>query len=315
MIRSRCPPVPVLQQVDSFAVLKQFRSVFLVVAATLLAVVEPVSGDSLTPLVTPLVVFLIYSSVRAIEIEQVDSTAFYLPVLGLALSYVILPLTAIVVGQRLLAGPELVGVVVMVAGPATAGSALVWSRLSDSDVVLTVTIVLGSMLLAPVVTPVLVTRLLGAEVDLATRPILQELALIVGGGLILSRVVPEDAISERWMDRSSLLVVGALVYIGVASSAVTATSNDLIGLVAATTLILCLVALGMAMAIGFVADLGHERARSLFFASGLKNLGIAIVVAASIPANGVVVAIVTFYVVQQLMAGVVVATADRTTAF
>lgn len=304
-----------LQQVDSFAVLKQFRSVFLVVAATLLAVVEPVSGDSLTPLVTPLVVFLIYSSVRAIEIEQVDSTAFYLPVLGLALSYVILPLTAIVVGQRLLAGPELVGVVVMVAGPATAGSALVWSRLSDSDVVLTVTIVLGSMLLAPVVTPVLVTRLLGAEVDLATRPILQELALIVGGGLILSRVVPEDAISERWMDRSSLLVVGALVYIGVASSAVTATSNDLIGLVAATTLILCLVALGMAMAIGFVADLGHERARSLFFASGLKNLGIAIVVAASIPANGVVVAIVTFYVVQQLMAGVVVATADRTTAF
>lgn len=298
-----------LKQADLVAVLKQFRSVFLVVAATLLALVEPVSGTSLTPLITPLVVFLTYSSVRALDGDQIDSASLVLPVLGIAISYVVLPLTALVVGRRLLAGPELVGVVVMVAGPATAGSALVWSRLSDSDIVLTVTIVLGSILLAPVVTPLLVTRLLGAEVELATLPILQELALIVVGALFLSWVVPDRVVGERWMDRASLLVVGALVYIGVASSSVAATSVRLLGLVVATTLAVCLVALMMAATAGFVTNVGRERARSLFFASGLKNLGIAIVVATSVSAKGVVVAIVTFYVVQQVIAGIVVATA------
>jgi predicted Na+-dependent transporter len=58
------------------------------------------------------------------------------------------------------------------------------------------------------------------------------------------------------------------------------------------------------LAVGCVSLVGRERAISLFFATGLRNLGIGVAVATTLPVKGAVVAVVAFYVVQQLTAAV-----------
>lgn len=298
----------VLEGTHVVTLLKQFRTVLLVVLFAVLGVVEPVPGEPLLPLVTPLVAFLVFSSIRAVDVTDLASTPLRLTIFGLLTTFVVLPSLAVLVGSALLSGAALAGVLVIAAGPATAGSALVWSRLSRSDVLLTAVISIGSIVLAPLATPYLVVQLLGAETDLALVPLVRELVFIVGGGALLSWVVPDEWGSERLLDDLSLVGVGLLVYIGVAGTSVSLVDARGVGLVALVALAISFVLWALAMGLGDLAALPPGQRRSLFFGATLKNLGVAIVVASLLPIDGIVMPVVTFYVVQQVFAGAVVAT-------
>lgn len=302
--------VSVLLEIDVRAVVSQFQSVLLVVVAAAVALLEPIPGDLLSPFVVPFVAFLVFSSLRAVGPDDAASVPYRLTSLGVLISYLLVPAVAVGTGALLLPASAFAGVVVITTGPTTAGSALVWARLSDSDVLLTAGITFLTLLLAPVLTPIFVTQLLDASVSLSPIPILTDLSLVVGGGLLASRLVPEGTIAEATMDRLSLLVVGALVYVGVATSAVTATAPTTLGLVVVVTLLACLTVLALTVVVGRVVGLDRRGVRALFFGAGLKNLGVAIAVGAAVPVDGLVVAVVTYYVVQQLVAGTIVALAS-----
>lgn len=287
-------------------ILRQFRTVVLVVVAALLGFVDPLQGDLLTPLITPLVAFLVFSSLSSVGLSQFSETSSLVSGIGLVTTFVVLPLGAVAVGRALLSGPELAGVLIMVAGPTTAGSALVWAQLSDSDVIVTALLTMGSLLLAPLVTPVVVSQLLGATATLAYIPIVWELVAIVGGGFLLHWIVPEGRIRESHLDSLSLLVVAGLVYIGVASSDVAGLQSAAVGWIAVTTLLVCLIALGTAVLFGTVVGLSGREVRALYFGTAMKNLGVAIAVAAVLSEPGVVAAIVVYYVVEQFVSSLIV---------
>ncbi|WP_136688429.1 bile acid:sodium symporter family protein [Halorhabdus amylolytica] len=288
-------------------ILARFRSVGVVVAASTLGIAVPGPGSGLEPLVGPLVAMLVYTSIRAADVGDVLERPWWLVSAGLIGTFLALPVVAFGVGRAVLPPAALAGVVVVTAGPTTTGSALVWARLSDADVVLTAGITFVTLFLAPVVTPLVITGLLGTGVSLSPVSLLIEVALVVAGGFVLAWIVPAGTVGERGLDRLSLAVIGTLVYVGIATSPFgTAVPAD-VGRVAVVALCVTVLVLGAATGAAAIPGVGSARGRALFFATGLKNLGVAVVVSGALQAEGVVVAVVTYYVIQQLVAGLVVA--------
>lgn len=251
-----------------------------------------------TPLVALLIFAAVYGSDRA-AISNVDRPAF--PIVAIAfvffISLVFAPIPAL-----FLDGPTLVGVLVAIAAPSTAGSAIVWTKYGGGDASATVLITLSAIALAPLVTPVLLAVMVGQGIQLDPLPVVLELFLVVAGGALLWWAVPEDAISEATVGQLSLLTVGLLVYVGTATSPVDAigiTDMATVGLLALAFLVLVAV-----VSSGAVYFIGWSRAVALFFSSGLRNLGIGVAVAGALHVRGVVVAVVVFYIVQQLFATV-----------
>ena len=288
-----------------FDFLDRYRNVLLVAGAVGLGVLVPTFGPTLNPLVTPLVIFLVFSSLRGLRPGEIDGSSYAaLVLLSLCISYVVLPFGGIRIAEFVLAEGAVVGFAIALSVPTTAGSAIIWTRFARGDVQLATTVSIVSLLVAPVATPIVLTRLLGARAAVPAGSILTDLAIIVGGGALLAVVVPSDALSPRTIDGGATLAILLLIYTSVAGVEVT----DVTGwhVLTVVGLSVLLVAFGLAISLlcerGF--GLSRDRTIPLFFTSSLKNLGIALLIALAYADPLVVFSIITYYVVQQLSGAV-----------
>ncbi len=267
------------------------------------AVPEP--GSLLEPIVTPLVIFLVYTSLRGLRLAEIELRSYALLVgLSLCLSYLVLPAGGIGIARAVLADGAVLGFAIALSVPTTAGSAIVWSRFAGGDVQLATTTSIGSLLLGPVATPLILTALVGTGTAVPATAILVDLAVIVVGGLALAAVVPAATISAGTVDRGATLAILLLIYTSVAGvDSAGIAAGEFLGIVCVSVLLLCF---GLVLTLLCTRGFGIDRpqALSLFFTSSLKNLGIALLVALAFADPLVVLAIITYYVLSQLSGAV-----------
>ncbi|MFC6770912.1 hypothetical protein ACFQDD_05170, partial [Halorubrum pallidum] len=151
----------------------------------------------------------------------------------------------------------------------------------------------------PAATPLVLTRLVGSRIAVPTASILVDLAVIVGGGVLLTVAVPTDTLSNGTVERASTLAILLLIYTAVAGVGVF--EIDGTALLAVVGVAVLLFSLGAALTAGCqrAFDIGRDRAFSLFFTTNLKNLGIALLVSLPFADPLVTASIIVYYVVQQ----------------
>jgi predicted Na+-dependent transporter len=286
------------------ALVARFSNLLLVLGAVAVGVLVPGLSPYVDPLITPLVVFLVFTSLRGVRFAAIDYSSYAAVVaLSLCLSYVVLPLGGIRLVEFAFADAAgtgaVLGFAIALSVPTTAGSAIIWTRLARGDVQLATVSSIASLLLAPAATPLVLTRLVGSRIAVPTASILTDLAVIVGGGALLTAAVPTDALSTDAVERGSTLAILLLIYTAVAGAGV-------VGIDAATLLAVvgvagCLFGVGAALSACCQRAFGIERDRAfaLFFTTNLKNLGIALLVSLPFADPLVTVSIIVYYVVQQ----------------
>ncbi len=286
-------------------VIERYRNVVLVVGSVGLGTLVPDFGPYLEPLVTPLVIFLVFSSLQGLRLPEIETSSYaFVVVLSLCISYVALPIGGIRLAEFVLEEGAVLGFAIALAAPTTAGSAIIWTRLSRGDVQLATTISIVSLLVAPLATPIVLTQLVGSQGTIPVLSIIADLAIIVGGGALFSRVIPSGTLSPRAMDLGSTLAILLLIYTSVAGVEVdTVTGWHLLAVVGTSAL---LVIFGLLVSILCKGGFGLSRTETLplFFTSSLKNLGIALLIALSYADPLVVFSIIAYYVVQQLFGAV-----------
>lgn len=270
--------------------------------AAVAGLVAPGVGSSLTWLVTPLVIVLVYTSLRGLAPGEISASAHAIPVaLVLVISYVALPVGGTWLAGAVVSGPALLGFAVVLAAPATAGSAIVWTRFSGGDDRVATTGSLVSILLAPVVIPLVSLQLVDVGASVPAGPILRELSTIVLVGGVLAAVIPASAISARTVDRGAMGAILLLIYVSVAGadpSAVTATA--LLAIVAVSVVVFA-VGVGLSIACGRALGLDRRRWLAVCFTASLKNLGIALLIVVPFGEPLAVAAVLGYYVVGQLV--------------
>lgn len=286
-------------------VIQRYQNVLLVLGAVGVGGLLPEFGPYLQPLVTPLVIFLVFSSLQGLRLETVDASSYaFLIALSLAISYVVLPVGGIQLAGAILEEGAVLGFAIALAAPTTAGSAIIWTRLSRGDVQLATTISIVSLLVAPVATPVVLTQLVGSQGTVPVLSILTDLFIIVGGGALLSRAVPSGTLSPRAMDLGSTLAILLLIYTSVAGVEVAAVTGWHLLTVVGTSALLVVFGLVVSLLCKRGFGLSRTETLPLFFTGSLKNLGIALLIALAYPDPLVVFSIIAYYVVQQLSGAV-----------
>lgn len=278
----------------------RYRNVLYVICAAGIGATVPAFGAYLEPLVTPFVIFLVFSSLRGLDLSEIDASSYaFLFVLSLVMSYVVFPVGGVALVGFVLDGGGVLGFAIALSVPTTAGSAIIWTRLAGGDVQLATVISIGSLLVAPVVTPLVLTGLVGAELGVPIRSILVDLAIIVGGGTLLAVVVPSGTVSPKTVDHGATLAVLVLIYTSVAGvEASGITPGHLLSVVGLSVV---LVVFGLVASLLCKRGFGLSRTRAipLFFTGSLKNLGIALLIALPFTDPLVVFSVIVYYVVQQ----------------
>lgn len=289
--------------------LGRYRNVLLVGAAVATGLIIPELGSSLEILITPLVVFLVFSSVVGLQVSEIDAASYVLlVVLSLAISYVVLPVGGMWIAGSILTDGGALGFAIALSVPTTTGSAIVWTRLSRGDVQLATATAIVSLLAAPLVTPVVLSHLAGAGAAVPLESLFVELLVIVGGGVLLAVVVPSRLVTPRVLDDGATVAILLLIYTSVAGVDVgEITVGELFGVLGVSCILLVG---GVAISLLCKRGLRLQRAHALplFFTSSLKNLGIALVIAYAYADPLVTFTIITYYVIQQLFGA---ALADR----
>lgn len=279
----------------------RFRNLLLVLVAVGAGIHFPDFGPYLEPLVTPLVIFLVYSSVRGWEVGEMELDSYgVLVVLSICFSYLLLPTVGIQIADVFLTDDAVFGMAIALSVPTTAGSAIVWTRFSDADVQLSTTISLVSLLLAPLVTPLVLAQLVESQVTLPIPTIFTNLLLIISGGVLVDIVVPSNVVSSRLVESGSTFAIALLIYTSVSKiGSVGISARVMLSLVGVSILLLG-IGLGSSLVSMKVLQFNTDETIPLFFTSSLKNLGIALLIAFAYSNSLVLVSIITYYVVQQL---------------
>lgn len=287
-------------------ILDRFGNVFLVLGAVGVGVAVPHFGPYLDPLITPLVVFLVYTSLQGLRVTGIDHSSYALLIaLSLCLSYAVVPAAGVRIAGSVLRDTAIVGFAIALSVPTTAGSAIVWTRLSGGDVQLATVISIVSLLIAPAATPVVLSQLVGSQFAVPVASVLTDLVIIVGGGVLLTAVVPSGSLSPAAVERGSTLAILLLIYTAVAGVDVFATGGSSLLAIAGVSVLLFGFGLGITAACERGFDIARERTIPLFFATNLKNLGIALLISVPFSDPLVTVSVIVYYVVQQIGGAVI----------
>ena len=279
-----------------------FAGVVAIVGAVALGLLMPPPAAA-EAAVAPIVAFLLYTSLRGFSTNVLSARSAGAVALALAIGYLVVPGLAALVGPALLPGRLFLGLFVVLAGPATVGSAIVWTRVDGGDVALTTTIAVLSVALAPVVVPGLFVLFLSTPVSLDPAAIGLDLLAVLVGGVALELVLPDDLLSGQTLDRLAVVAVAALVYFAVGTTGFDGSRLvDVVAILAAVVLVDLVVLASTALG-GHLLGLSRSQRRSVVYGAGLKNLAIPLLVAHSIGAAPVL-PIVLFYVVQQLVGSI-----------
>ncbi|WP_122090843.1 bile acid:sodium symporter family protein [Halalkalicoccus subterraneus] len=281
--------------------IERYQNVLFILGAVCVGIVAPSFESYTAPLITPLVIFLVFTSLQGLQPGEIDFSSYAILVaLSLGISYVLLPVGGIHLVEFMLADSAIVGFAIALSVPTTAGSAIVWTRLARGDVQLATTISLVSLTVAPVATPIVLTQLLGSQIAVPIGTLLFDLLIIVGGGALFALCIPATLFSTRTLDRGSTLAILLLIYTSVASIDVTAIAGWHLLRIGGVSILL--VGLGLCLSILFERSFNISRHQTfpLFFASSLKNIGIALLIALAFDDSLVVLSIIVYYIIQQL---------------
>lgn len=289
-----------------YGIVRRLQNVVLVLSAVGLGFVAPGIGTQLGPLVTPLVVFLVYSSFRDTSPKPSMIRSYWgLLVLSLGLTYILLPVFGIRLVDTFLSGGTRIGFIISLAVPTTTGSAIVWTRLSDGEVQFSTVASVASLLVAPVCTPILLGYLLAGTADAPTVSILSDLIFILLAGLVLHRLIPPKTISNQTVNRATTTAILLLIYTSVSGSNASGITLWWLVQVLSVSMLLLMIGILLVAGITYWLKLSTSTALSLFFVGNLKNLGIALVIAVSYTESSVITTIVCYYVFQQIIAALI----------
>jgi len=251
-------------------------------------------------LTVPIVAFLVYISLRGVTFQEVSSVARPRPILvGLLVSYVALPATAHALAP-LLSGPgNRLGLYVIAAVPTTAGSSIVWTKLSDGDVELASVLAVVSIAVAPLATPLILSSFAGPVISLSPQAVIADLLLIIGGGVILRIAIPAETLTERQVDNSARASIATLVYISVSQLSVGQLSANL-AMVLVAVIALLVSGFLISLVLYRLSGLAPTARSAVFFSGSLKNLGVGLLIVDILSVPSAAVVVVIYYLCQQL---------------
>jgi predicted Na+-dependent transporter len=225
--------------------------------------------------------------------------------LSFGFSYFFLPIAGSYFVQRFFDEKIFIGFVILLIAPTTAVSA-VWTRFSEGDEQLATTISVGSVVLSPVILPILLTYLLGSQTSVPVVSILIELLTVIVGGGILTIIVPSSIVSRKKITHGSRIALFAIIYSTTAQVGFTGFALvDLLKISSGgITLFIC--GLIVFIIIGKYVKIKQKQLTALFFSSNMKNLGIALLISNSMyPEPIVITTIVTYFLIQQVGSAII----------
>lgn len=285
--------------------LHRFRNVLIVLIAVGIGIVYPSGAVFVQPLTGVIVTLLVFSSLRGISLTDGhlrDSMVFIWVVL--LISYGVIPTVGIRWAGFFLEDGALLGAAAMLAAPATAGSAIVWTRVAGGNDELSGIGSLASIGLAPIMTPFLLVWLVGEVHAIPIAPLASQLLFITAGALLLLVIVPDDAVADTTLEWGSVAAILLLIYAGVGTAGIGNASVTLLAHVGG--LVIVVFAVGIAAAIGLcvATDWDRTEVMSVFYTGTLKNLGISLVVVLPLGSTAAIHAVIVYYVSQQFLSAV-----------
>lgn len=290
--------------------LLRIRNVLLVLLSVAAGILFPDGAHLVQRVTLPIVTFLVYSSLVGISVRRDRIAQSVLPVFAVLLvSYLVVPAVGGTWARLFLDDGTALGIVAIIATPATAGSAIVWTRVARGNVELSGIATLSSLAVAPVVTPLVLSQLTSRSLSIPVGELATKLLLITVAAVVLLAVVPDDAVSEGAMQYAAALSIALLIYAGVGATEAVPTSLVVLGRVGLVAVVVF--AVGLLSGILAVRLLGGSRNDlvAVFFSGTLKNLGISMLIVLSIHSPTAIFAVVGYYVSQQVVSALLVDTA------
>ena len=284
----------------------RLSGVILVLSASIAGVVFPFLGTYLHSYIPVFVMYLIYVSLADIKnINVLSQSKSSLILLSLLISYILLPVIGINMANQILHTPIIIGFTIALSAPTTAGSALIWSKLSGANVALTTVTSIVSIVLSPLITPILLYFYLGSQGSLPFESLLLELFFVITGGVILALVLPDKLSRSRFFSPSAKATIFIIIYASV--SDITISDVVMTELIYILIFSVFLLALG-AMLVGVfrrIYDLSLNDAIPVYLTSNLQNLGIAVVIGTSFGNTLIMLTIISYFVCQQLCGAII----------
>lgn len=207
---------------------------------------------------------------------------------GLALNFVFAPLVCWVLAAAFLSShPDLATGLILIGTVPCAGMALVWAGLLEGDVPLASVINAATMVLAPFLIPLLMSLLAGAFVTVSAGQMFLQLTLTVLLPL-LAGVIVREALEKRVRVRRilplmpvvSAAAAALLLFMAINTNVPTIVENaELITPLLTSTVLLFPILFGTAYLVG-TRLFSRGRNIAITYSSGMKNLPIAIGIAA-----------------------------------
>lgn len=282
--------------------IKRSKNILLVLFAVSLGILIPDYSQYTQPLVTVLVVFLVYSSLRDTDINDMD-VRFYgcFITISVGISYFLLPVVGIQIVDHLVVDRASIGFAIMLSAPTTAGSAIIWTRLSGGDVELSTIMSVISLMIAPIMTPLLLLFLIDSQINVPVYSVVANLGVILIGAISLNKYLPPQRFSEKTINVGTEIAILVLIYSSVGGLDVGYLPAVELAEIISTSFLLLGIGGLLSFVLGYLLLENISEVLSLFFTSSLKNLGIALLVAFSFSSSIAIAVIIIYYVAQQLL--------------
>lgn len=286
--------------------IQRFSNIILICFAVFSGIIFPKFGSQIQPLLVGLVIFLIYGLLRGFQLDKVvKGSNIALIFLSFGFSYFFLPIAGSYFLQRFFDEKIFIGFVILLIAPTTAVSA-VWTRFSEGDEQLATTITVGSVVLSPVILPILLTYLLGSQTSVPVVSILIELLTVIVGGGLLTIIVPSSVVSRKNITHGSRIALFAIIYSTTAQVGFTSFAIVDILKISSGGIALFISGFFVFYLINKHIKISQKQLTALFFSSNMKNLGIALLVSNSMyPEPMVITTIVTYFLIQQVGSAII----------
>jgi predicted Na+-dependent transporter len=286
--------------------LRNLRSVLLVFAAVVVGLVFPAAAPFVRDLTPWIVAFLVYSSLVGVSFSRTGLVRSLRPIAAvLFITYAVIPVVGGLWSGLFLSDGMGLGTMAILAAPATAGSAIVWTRLAGGNVDVSGLATISSLLLAPLCTPVILRHLTGGSTTALHTGIEWQLLFIIVVAVILLAVAPDGVGSPTMLDSVTAISIGLLIYAAVGT---TGMERPMYVLSRAGSVVV--VVFLTAIAVGFVFTLVTRGTRedliAIVFSGSLKNLGIALLIVIGTSSPAALSMVIGYYVSQQLLSAVLI---------
>ena len=286
---------------------RRIRNVLVVIVAVIAGVLYPVGAQYVQAITELIVILLLYSSLRGVEITSDRIAGSLGSIVGvLLLSYLLIPAVGIGWSRLYLADGSLLGVAIILSAPATAGSSIVWTRLGRGNEELSGMTSLASIAVAPLLTPVVLFLLVGQFHSLPVVDLGTKLLVIIAAAITMRYLVPPGSIDDRAVEYGSIASIMLLIYAGVGRTRLEHTTALFVVQIGSLVLVVFVVGLLVVSLFYAASGANREDLLSVFFAGTLKNLGISLFVVLAYGSTIAIQAIIVYYVSQQLFSALLV---------